>query len=213
MFQDPIEILLSLPAVFLAISFHEYAHAFTAVKLGDDTPRRQGRLTLAPLVHVDWVGLILFALFGYGWAKPVQVNPSNFKNKKTGDILVALSGPAANFLVAIISLLVYVALMVINFSAPAMDTILLIVYYCIYLNIVFGLLNLVPIPPLDGYRILKNLLFRSFTRIFIAYERVGTFVLFAFLLFGLFDLAVSRPALVIYQLLMTAGQKIFVVLQ
>jgi Zn-dependent protease len=213
MFQDPIEILLSLPAVFLAISFHEYAHAFTAVKLGDDTPRRQGRLTLAPLVHVDWVGLILFALFGYGWAKPVQVNPSNFKNKKTGDILVALSGPAANFLVAIISLLVYVALMVINFSAPAMDTILLIVYYCIYLNIVFGLLNLVPIPPLDGYRILKNLLFRSFTRIFIAYERVGTFVLFAFLLFGLFDLAVSRPALVIYQLLMTAGQKILVVLQ
>ena len=213
MFRQPIEILLSLPAVFLAISFHEFAHAFVADKLGDDTPRKQGRLTLAPLAHVDWTGLILFALFGYGWAKPVQVNPSNFKNKKAGDILVSLSGPAANFLVAVLSLLVSVALMAINLSAPAMDTILLILNYCIYLNIIFGILNLIPIPPLDGYRVLKTLFFRSFTRIFVAYEKIGLFILFAFLLFGLFDLAVSRPALSVYQSFMTAGQRILQLLQ
>ncbi|HCS75692.1 MAG TPA: site-2 protease family protein [Clostridiales bacterium] len=213
MFQQAIEILLSLPAVFLAISFHEYAHAFTADKLGDDTPRRQGRLTLAPLAHVDWIGLILFALFGYGWAKPVQVNPSNFKNKKTGDILVSLSGPAANFLVAIICLLLYVALIAVNSSAAAMDTILAVVDYCIYLNIVFALLNLIPIPPLDGYHVIKTLLFRSWTRFFIAYEKLGIFILFAFLLFGLFDFAVSRPALTIYSFLMTTGQSILTLLQ
>lgn len=208
MFRQPIEILLSLPAVFLAISFHEFAHAFTADKLGDDTPRKQGRLTLAPLAHVDWTGLILFALFGYGWAKPVQVNSSNFKNRKLGDILVSLSGPVANFLVAILSLLVYVTLMAVNSSTPVMDTILAVVNYSIYLNIIFGLLNLIPIPPLDGYRILKSLFFRSFTRLFMAYEKVGIFILFAFLLFGLFDLAVSRPALSIYQFLLTSGQSI-----
>ncbi|NLB41692.1 MAG: site-2 protease family protein [Clostridiales bacterium] len=213
MFQQPIEILLSLPAVFLAMSFHEFAHAFTADKLGDDTPRKQGRLTLAPLAHVDWTGLILFALFGYGWAKPVQVNPSNFKNKKAGDILVSLSGPAANFLVALLSLLVSVALMAIDSSAPAMDTILSILNYCIYLNIIFGILNLIPIPPLDGYRILKTLLFRRFTRLFMAYEKIGIFILFAFLLFGLFDLTVSRPALSIYQSFITAGQRILQLLQ
>ena len=208
MFREPIEILLSLPAVFLAISFHEFAHAFMADKLGDDTPRKQGRLTLAPLAHVDWTGLILFALFGYGWAKPVQVNPSNFKNRKLGDILVCVSGPVANFLVAILSVLAYFTLMAINLAAPAMDTILAIVNYSIYLNIIFGVLNLIPIPPLDGYHILKTLFFRSFTRLFMAYEKIGMFILFAFLLFGLFDFAVSRPALYIYQFLMTSGQSI-----
>ncbi len=213
MFRQPIEILLSLPAVFLAISFHEFAHAFTADKLGDDTPRKQGRLTLAPLAHVDWTGLILFALFGYGWAKPVQVNSSNFKNKKMGDILVSLSGPVANFLVAALSALLYFALMAIKSTAPVIDTILAVVNYCIYLNIIFGLLNLMPIPPLDGYNVLKTLLFRTFTRFFMAYEKVGMFILFAFLLFGLFDIAISRPALSIYHYLMTTGQSILELLQ
>ncbi len=98
--------------------------------------------------------------------------------------------------------------MAVNSATPVMDTILAVVNYSIYLNIIFGLLNLIPIPPLDGYRILKSLFFRSFTRLFMAYEKVGIFILFAFLLFGLFDLAVSRPALSIYQFLLTSGQSI-----
>jgi Zn-dependent protease len=207
MFREPMEIVLSLPAVFLATSFHEFAHAWTAVKLGDDTPRIQGRLTMDPLVHIDWVGLILFALIGYGWAKPVQINPSKFSNKKLGDILVALSGPAANFLLAVAGTLLSVALSIIKVSSPAMNTILSVTDYIIYLNIVFGLLNLLPIPPLDGYKIIKNLLFRSNIRFFLIYERYGTYILIAFLLLGLFDIAISKPAFSIYRSLMLISMR------
>src|SRR5690554_2816079 len=207
MFREPMEIVLSLPAVFLATSFHEFAHAWTAVKLGDDTPRIRGRLTMDPLVHIDWVGLILFALIGYGWAKPVQINPSKFSNKKLGDILVALSGPAANFLLAVAGTLLSVALSIIKVSSPAMNTILSVTDYIIYLNIVFGLLNLLPIPPLDGYKIIKNLLFRSNIRFFLIYERYGTYILIAFLLLGLFDIAISKPAFSIYRSLMLISMR------
>jgi len=207
MLRQPLEIVLSLPAVFLAMSFHEFAHAWTADKLGDDTPRNQGRITLDPLVHIDWVGLILFALIGYGWAKPVQINPSKFSNKKLGDILVALSGPAANFLLAVAGTLLSVALSIIKVSSPAMNTILSVTDYIIYLNIVFGLLNLLPIPPLDGYKIIKNLLFRSNIRFFLIYERYGTYILIAFLLLGLFDIAISKPAFSIYRSLMLISMR------
>jgi Zn-dependent protease len=199
MIRQPMEIVLSLPAVFLAMSFHEYAHAWTAVKLGDDTPRNHGRLTLDPLVHIDWLGLILFALIGYGWAKPVRVNPSNFRNKKLGDILVALSGPAANFLLAVAATFLSVGLSAMRVNSAVMNTVLSVTDYIIYLNIVFGLLNLLPIPPLDGYRIITNLLFRSNIRAFLLYERYGRYILFAFLLLGLFDIAISQPAFAIYR--------------
>ena len=205
MFRQPLEILFSLPAVFLAISFHEFAHAFTADKLGDDTPRKQGRVTLDPLAHVDWPGLILFALFGYGWAKPVQVNPSNFKSRKWGDVLVSLSGPLTNFLLAALGVVLYVILSMIKVTAPAMDTILTIIDYIVYLNIVFGLLNLIPIPPFDGYRVLKSLFFRRAIRFFMAYEKIGIFLLFVFLFLGLFEHVVSGPALAIYRFLMPTG--------
>lgn len=102
---DLINILYSLPAVFLAFSVHEFAHAFTAYRMGDHTPRFQGRLTLDPLAHVDWIGLIMFLIFGFGWARPVQVNPSNFKNRKWGDILVSLAGPISNLILAFIAIL------------------------------------------------------------------------------------------------------------
>ncbi|HHU49048.1 MAG TPA: site-2 protease family protein [Clostridiales bacterium] len=208
MLRQPLEIILSLPAVFLALSFHEFAHAWTADMLGDDTPRNQGRLTLAPLVHVDWPGLMLFLLFGYGWAKPVQVNPSNFRKRKMGEILVALSGPAANFFLAVAATLLSVVLSVTKFNSPAMNTILLVIDNIIYLNIVFGLINLLPIPPLDGYRIIKNIFFRSNIRFFMAYERYGIYILFAFLLLGLFDIIVSRPAFAIYRYLMLISMKL-----
>src|SRR5690554_2921705 len=101
-----VNIVLKLPAVFLAMTFHEYAHALVAFKQGDDTPMKMGRMTLDPLVHVDWIGLAAFTLLGFGWAKPVRVNPSNFRNRKWGDILVSLAGPIANFLVALMAAIV-----------------------------------------------------------------------------------------------------------
>lgn len=108
-----VDIVLKLPAIFLAMTFHEYAHALVAYKQGDDTPIKMGRLTLAPLVHIDWIGLVMFTLLGFGWAKPVRVNPSNFKNRKRGDILVSIAGPIANLLVAAVASFVLIIVLVI----------------------------------------------------------------------------------------------------
>ena len=209
MFRQPMEIILSLPAVFLALSFHEFAHAWTADRLGDDTPRKHGRLTLAPLVHIDWMGLVLFALFGFGWAKPVQVNPSKFRKKRLGDILVALSGPAANLLTAVIAVFLYVALSAFAPNYPAVDTILAITDYIIYLNIVFCLFKIFCLSHLwMDIGIIKNLFFRSNIRFFLLYERYGTYILIAFLLLGLFDTAVSIPAYAVYRFLVSNGMKL-----
>ena len=205
MFRNPMEILLSLPAVFLAMSFHEFAHAWTADRLGDPTPRSNGRLTLDPLAHVDWIGLILFALFGYGWAKPVEVNPSNFRSRKWGDVVVSLAGPLANFLLAAAAALLYAVLAGLSLSSGAMDIVRSVVDYIVYLNIVFFLLNLIPIPPFDGYHVIKALLFRRNIRFFAKYEQYGVYILFAFVLLGIVDLLVNRPAFFLYRSLVAFG--------
>lgn len=207
MFRDPIEILKSLPAVFLAMSFHEFAHAFMANHLGDPTPRNQGRLTLDPLVHIDWMGLVMFAVFGFGWAKPVKVNPSNFKNKKWGDIIVSLAGPIANLLLAVLGTIIYVLL--IRFYTVPIDAIMDIIQYIIYLNIIFAILNIIPIPPFDGYHVLKDLFFRRNAKFFWKYEQYSMYILFAFILLGLFNIIVDKPAIAIYQFLLSIGLYIF----
>src|SRR5690606_21143274 len=159
-----IDILYSLPAIFLAFSFHEFAHAFVAYRMGDSTPKLQGRLTLDPLAHVDWIGLIMFALFGFGWAKPVQVNPTNFRNRKWGDVLVSIAGPVANILLAFLALLIIqISSSFYSFNSNlnnGMAILLSILYKIVSLNIVFAFLNLIPVPPFDGYKIVKNLFFR-----------------------------------------------------
>lgn len=213
---DPIAILINLPAVFLALSFHEFAHAFIAYKMGDPTPKYQGRLTLDPMAHVDWIGLIMFALFGFGWAKPVQINPSNFRNRKWGNILVSLAGPAANLLLAVIFFIIQI--IIIAFSGLNQSFFLLlaagvskaspllilysIINRIVFLNIIFAILNLVPIPPFDGYRVVKDLFFRKYASFFWQYERYSLFILLAFILLGLFDYVVLPPAFFIYSNLM-----------
>jgi Zn-dependent protease len=136
--RNLVEILLSIPAVFLAIAFHEFAHAYSAYRLGDPTPKNMGRLTLDPLAHVDWLGFIMFALFGFGWAKPVQVNPSNFRNRRTGNIIVSLAGPAANMMLAILTLII---LLLIQLLVRELGILWNIIVRVIYLNILFALLN------------------------------------------------------------------------
>lgn len=200
MYINWIDVLLSLPAVFLAMSFHEFAHAFTAYRLGDPTPKNQGRLTLDPLAHVDWLGLILFALFKFGWARPVQVNPSNFKDRKWGSILVSLSGPIANMLLSFAALAISVAIVV---AFPYPHAVLMgIIDRVVQLNIVFAILNLLPIPPFDGYHIIKGLFYRRNVKFFWNYEYYGMFILFAFILLGGFNLIVRTPAQYIYQQMM-----------
>ncbi len=203
---DPIQILLSLPAVFLAMSFHEFAHALVAYRMGDDTPRKQGRLTLDPLVHIDWMGLIMFAVFGFGWAKPVQVNPSNFKNKQYGGILVSLAGPAANIILAMLSTILYFIL--VNLLPDPRSVLMNIVYFMIYLNIVFALLNLIPIPPFDGYHVVKDLFFKRHAQFFWKYEQYSMYILLAFILFGVFGYLVTVPSHMILNLFFRMGMSI-----
>lgn len=205
-----VDIVLKLPAIFLAMTFHEYAHALVAYKQGDDTPLKMGRLTLAPLVHIDWIGLVMFTLLGFGWAKPVRVNPSNFKNRKRGDILVSIAGPIANLLVAVVASFVLIIVLVIfkGLDQDKLEIISRILNNTIFLNIVFMILNLLPIPPLDGYQVLKTLLFRNHISSFLKFEKYSTIVLVALIFFGVMDFIIAIPAFTIYSFLVNTSKSI-----
>ena len=154
--------LLTLPGVIIAISFHEFAHAFMAYKFGDTTPKSQGRLTLNPVNHLDPTGFFLLVFTKIGWGKPVQINPNNFtsnKSKATCEMLVALAGPVMNFLLSIIFTILYY-LMLIFFKNPnnIVQIIGTMIYCAILVNIGLGVFNLIPIPPLDGEKIFKRFL-------------------------------------------------------
>lgn len=159
-----INLLLTLPAVIMAITFHEYAHAYAADKLGDTTPRAQGRLTLNPTSHLDFFGFILMMFTHIGWGKPVQINPNNFtSNKSRGfcETMVSLAGPLMNFILAIIATIIFYAL---NIWATAFlhtnigYIIEMFLQVVIMVNIGLGTFNLIPLPPLDGEKIFRHLL-------------------------------------------------------
>lgn len=147
--------LLMLPGLILAITIHEYSHAKMADKLGDPTPEAQGRVTLNPLAHVDPVGMICLLVAGFGWGKPVQIDPSRMRSPAKDSMLVALAGPVSNFILAFISFLAYGIL---YFALPHESTLSLIlltmVYVCAQINLSLGVFNLLPFPPLDGSKIL-----------------------------------------------------------
>jgi len=158
-------LLLSLPAIIIAISFHEFAHAFAADRLGDDTPRRQNRLTLAPDRHIDLFGFILLLLAGFGWGKPVQINPRNFTRKvsmSAGEAIVSIAGPLMNFLLAFLTLIIIniinITNVLSNFNYDTINIILTILSYMFTINIGLGVFNLIPLPPLDGSKILMHFL-------------------------------------------------------
>lgn len=159
-----LDLLLSIPAVLIALTFHEFAHAYAADKLGDDTPRMQGRLNLNPFSHVDWFGMIMLIIAGFGWGKPVQINRRNFSNSKistsSAEAIVAIAGPIMNFIIAFIFTIIMFVLLV---FAPSVLAALNGSIYVIFLNIILvnislGLFNLIPVPPLDGSKVLIHFL-------------------------------------------------------
>lgn len=155
MFGFGADLLFSLPGILLALTVHEYAHARAAVSLGDPTPRYAGRLTLNPISHLDPIGLIMLALFRFGWAKPVPVNPFNLRNGRRGMITVSLAGPGANVLLAFITALVYTLSFKLHFISSEW---LMILRFTYQYNLMFAVFNLIPLPPLDGSQIISSLL-------------------------------------------------------
>ena len=174
------QIVAGLPGLIIAMTVHEFAHAITAVKLGDPTPKMQGRLTLNPAAHIDPVGLLMLFLVRFGWAKPVMINPYNFKNPRRDDILVSLAGPFANLLTAFLALIVMVLLLKFGVHMTAgMNTVftLILIY-----NINFAIFNMIPIPPLDGSKVLIQLLPYELARRFHELERYSFLILIVFLM-------------------------------
>ncbi len=151
---DIMGFLAGVPALILAIAGHEYAHARMATWLGDPTPRLAGRLTLNPMAHIDAVGALAMFLIGFGWARPVPINIAAFKDRRTDELLVALSGPTSNVIMAFIAYCLMIGLDAANLlTSDALYTVLrLIVLY----NINFAIFNMLPIPPLDGSSIIMT---------------------------------------------------------
>lgn len=151
-----IMIIASIPALIIAAAGHEYAHAKAADLLGDPTPRMMGRLTMNPFVHLDLVGSLALIIGGFGWAKPVIVNPTNFKDPRTDDMIVSIAGPMANILMAFIAYVIMRSLDVVGLLEN--ESLYLVLLLIVVYNINFAILNMMPIPPLDGSHILINFL-------------------------------------------------------
>ena len=144
-------IIYTVPAILLAISAHEFAHGYVSYKLGDPTPKMDGRLTLNPFAHLDLWGTACLILFRMGWAKPVRINTAYYKDKKKGTILVSLAGPAMNYIMAFVSMLIY------GLFYKAGSSFGIWFYYLAVINVGLGTFNLIPIPPLDGSNVLQEL--------------------------------------------------------
>lgn len=162
-FWFPIEYLPIIILVMLvAFSVHEFAHAWTAWKFGDDTAYLEGRVTLNPMAHLDWLGMLLLIIAGFGWAKPVPVRRSRFKNPRLMSVLVSAAGPISNLLLAFFFMLFIDLLSILhvfdNLSSSFLDRLEIFIDLWIRINLVLFLFNLIPIPPLDGYRILEEFL-------------------------------------------------------
>lgn len=160
-----LSLLVTIPGVLLAITFHEFAHAYAADKLGDDTPRRQGRLSLNPKDHIDPLGILMLLFVHIGWGKPVQVNPRNYDRRfsmEKADAIVSIAGPLMNFLLSIVLTLIYCA--IVKFApstfylSTAGQVTLMIIFYAIIVNVGLGVFNLIPLPPLDGSKVFLPIL-------------------------------------------------------
>lgn len=185
-------LLASLVGIAIAISIHEFGHAYSAHLLGDDTAKYNGRMTLNPAKHIDPIGLLTLIFFHIGWAKPVPVNPNNFKNYKLGNLIVSLSGVIGNLIGAIICATIA--------KYANMYAIKLIFNQAMWLNIYFGAFNLLPIPPLDGWGVVSSLLPYKFNDFIYKYENMGYIVLLLAIFTDAY-LIITRPITMLFYII------------
>lgn len=187
MMDEIMHYLYIIPCAIIAIVLHELSHGLVSYWLGDPTPKETGRLSINPSNHIDIMGAICLVLFGFGWAKPVMVNPSYYRKPKLGMTLVALAGPLMNFLVMILSFFFMWLTLKITIWTNMWDSVLLeIVYnffdYLAIINLGLGLFNLIPIPPLDGSKVIGVILPEKAYEEYMSYQRYGMFFMMGLLI-------------------------------
>lgn len=191
---DPNELLMRAVVVIPALTFHEFAHAWAAYRAGDDTAYRMGRLSLNPLVHLDPIGTIMLFFGPIGWAKPVPVNPGNFRRPQRDDIIVSVAGVATNALLAIVWTAVYAVVIWLaarqavdgagdsTQSSRLLPVIALIAWWSVFLNVALAVFNLIPIPPLDGSHVLGHMLKGQAALRYAQLARFGPILLIVFVI-------------------------------
>ena len=211
-------LLYSAPAILIAMVLHELSHGYVSYRLGDPTPKQTGRLTLNPLKHLDLFGSLCLLFVGFGWAKPVQINPRYYKNPKQGTVLVSLAGPLMNFLLAFIgSFFISMIVRIVGESIPfetrfgyqAFTYLWEFLYYFMLLNIGLGVFNLIPFPPLDGSKILLAVLPDRLYFKWMKYERYGQLILMALLYFGFLNTPLHFLRTAVYNGMQTVTNLIF----
>lgn len=186
--------LIMIPIVLIALTFHEFSHGWVSTKLGDPTPRMTGRLSLNPMAHLDPVGALLMILTGFGWAKPVQIDARYYKNPKRGMALTAAAGPISNFLLALVGLILYMLVLFVKIKTNRLASGGVMLDWTsrfIMVNLCFMIFNLIPIPPLDGSRILGLVLSNSAYFKLQRFERYSFLIIIVLSLTGVFDAVIG----------------------
>ena len=185
--------LLAGPVIFFSLTVHEYFHAWTAYKFGDSTAKDLGRLTLNPLAHLDFMGTIVMVMSGFrfGWAKPVPINPMNLRDPRMNDIWISAAGPLSNVGIALISGILYRALAGMAIEVP--DALYMMLQYSVFINFTLAFFNMVPLFPLDGSHILRNLMGPKHEHTFDQIDRIAPFLLLLLFLTGVIWIVIGPP--------------------
>ena len=193
------DMILSVIPALICITLHELSHGFVAYKLGDTTAKEMGRLSLNPLKHIDIIGLIMMAVFHFGWAKPVPVNMFRFKNPKRGMAICAAAGPIANLLIAAVFMALYGFLWPVLYGSAVGDVILGMLNTTAIISISFAIFNVIPIPPLDGSKVLFSFVPAHIYNKLMRYERYGMLLLIALVYFGVIDGFLDNAVMFLYE--------------